>query len=141
MWSSPANPTPQLNTVLVWYKAVSSWDIAALTTLLSENYVHHTLPASANDPPKNKTEGLAHARKMGEIFGNKPMNYEIYDVNEAEGKIWVHSKLSIEVPSGPSFNNESIFIFTIDPATPGEIAIIKEFVDTKMMHDMKSGSG
>jgi hypothetical protein len=73
---SPANltnPSPQLSVVLQWYKAVTAWKFEVLEELFSDDYIHKTLPASANEQPKNKAEGIAHAKAVGALFGYKPL--------------------------------------------------------------------
>ena len=61
-------------TVTQFYEAVTVWDFGALEKLFSEDYEHKTLPASANDPPKNKREGIEHARVVGGLLGNTKLN-------------------------------------------------------------------
>jgi hypothetical protein len=67
------NPSPQLSVVLQWYKAVTSWDFDVLTSLLADEYKHSTLPASAGEAPKNKAQGIAHAKAVGALLGNVPL--------------------------------------------------------------------
>jgi|SRR5579863_5652176 len=61
-------------TVTKFYEAVTVWDFGALEKLFSEDYEHKTLPASANDPPKNKKQGIEHARTVGGLLGNTKLN-------------------------------------------------------------------
>jgi hypothetical protein len=73
---SPANltnPSPQLSVVLQWYKAITAWKFDVLEELFSDDYMHKTLPASANEEPKNKAEGIGHAKAVGALFGYKPL--------------------------------------------------------------------
>lgn len=65
--------SPQSNAVGQFYEAITRWDLDALETLFSEDYVHKTLPASAKDPPKNKAQGIAHARAVGAMLGHAPL--------------------------------------------------------------------
>ena len=73
MTSATPSSSPQFSAVQQFYEAVSHWDFEALEKLFAENYVHKTLPASANDPPKNKAEGIAHARAVGAMLGHAPL--------------------------------------------------------------------
>lgn len=74
MFAPPSNPSPQLQTVLRWFQAIVQWDFNALETLLSDDYLHATLPASAGDPNKNKEQGIAHAKSIAALLGGQAMN-------------------------------------------------------------------
>jgi ketosteroid isomerase-like protein len=65
--------SPQFIAVRKFYEAITHWDFDALEALFSEDYVHKTLPASANDPPKNKAQGIAHARAVGAMLDHAPL--------------------------------------------------------------------
>jgi ketosteroid isomerase-like protein len=65
--------SPQFGAVRQFYEAITRWDFDALEKLFSEEYVHKTLPASADDPPKNKAQGIAHARAVGAMLGHAPL--------------------------------------------------------------------
>jgi hypothetical protein len=65
--------SPQFGVVRQFYDAVTSWDFDAFERLFAEDYIHKTLPASANDPPKNKVQGIAHAKAVGEMLGHAPL--------------------------------------------------------------------
>ncbi len=67
--SSISNPSAQLSVVLKWYGAISTWQFDVLEALLSDDYIHKTLPASANDPPKNKAKGIEHAKSIAQSLG------------------------------------------------------------------------
>ncbi|THH12965.1 hypothetical protein EW146_g7215 [Bondarzewia mesenterica] len=149
MYTRPTNPSPQLLTVLNWFDAITRWDFDTLASLLSDDYVHSTLPASAGDPDKNKEEGIAHAKVSAQMLGGQHLNLEIYDVNEGEQKIWAHyadvflhtfqkTRLYAKPPSGLTYDSESIFLFTLSPQKDGQlkISVIKDFVDTKTMADL-----
>jgi ketosteroid isomerase-like protein len=126
-----SNPSAQLSVVLRWYDAISNWKFDVLEELLSEDYLHETLPATANDPPKNKAEGIEHAKSVGNSLGYTPLQYEIFRLNETPGNIWLHSRLYGNVPGGIELNNESIFIFTLGSGDNIQITVIREFIDTK----------
>jgi hypothetical protein len=67
------NDTPQFCAVRAFYNAVTAWKFDALEKLFSEDYIHKTLPATAGDAPKNKAEGIAHAKAVGAMFGYAPL--------------------------------------------------------------------
>ncbi|KAI0291003.1 hypothetical protein BC826DRAFT_514111 [Russula brevipes] len=139
---SPANltnPSPQLSVVLQWYKAVTAWKFDVLEELFSDDYIHKTLPASANEQPKNKAEGIAHAKAVGALFGYKPLQYEIFQLSENAGTIWVHSRLYGDSPGGP-FTHESIFIFTLSSGDDIKITAIQDFVDTKLTAELAAAA-
>lgn len=63
----PANPSPQLQVVLKWMKALSSADPSAadvLASTLTEDHTYHFLPRSLGYPIRNKEQFLAYARKV-----------------------------------------------------------------------------
>lgn len=106
-------------TVTKFYEAVTAWDFDALETLFSEDYEHRTLPASANDPPKNKKQGIEFARAIGKLLGHAKLNvrdrritiarasdsdvvfhftqYEIFKSIELPGSVWAHVRRHIVV--------------------------------------------
>jgi len=61
-------------TVTQFYEAITVWDFDALEKLFSEDYEHKTLPASANDPPKNKQQGIEYAKAVGGSLGFTKLN-------------------------------------------------------------------
>jgi len=131
-----------METVSAWYAACTRWDFDALAELLDDTYSHTTLPATADDGVKGKAGGIAHARAVSSLLGGKPIEYEIFESVESDGRIWVHSRLFGAAESGPTFNNESIFLFTLTQAgrdASPKIGQIKEFVDTKMLDEFKKG--
>ena len=65
--------SPQFNAVQQFYDAVTTWKFDVLESLFSEDYVSRILPASANVPPKNKTEGIQHAKEVGDSMGYAPL--------------------------------------------------------------------
>lgn len=80
-----SNPSPQLRAVLGFYDAITNWKFDVIEELFSEDYIHTTLPASAKEPPKNKAQGIAHAKGVAAALGNTPLkvtcrldNYHIY---------------------------------------------------------------
>ncbi|KAI0027548.1 hypothetical protein K488DRAFT_74448 [Vararia minispora EC-137] len=142
--TTPPPPSPQLQTVLTWYHALASWDLDTVSSLMRDDYTHVTLPATADDGVKDKEEGLAYARGIANLFGGFPVKHEIYDVVESGDKIWVHSKLLGSLPSGVTFNNESLFLFTLAESRRGgrpQIKGVKEFVDTKMLDSFRRSIG
>jgi len=124
--------SPQFNAVQQFYDAVTTWKFDVLESLFSEDYVSIILPASANVPPKNKTEGIQHAKEFGASIGYAPLKYEIFELIEAPGSVWTHSRLYGDIPGGPSFNVESIYVFTLSTGDDIKITAISEFVDTKL---------
>jgi len=109
--STLENPSSQLATVLKFYEAIIAWKFEDLEELFSEDYRSKTLPATANQPIRNKVEGIEHARDVGAALGFAPLKvcvvffrpriaflmrvcptpqYEIYQFIETEGKIWAH---------------------------------------------------
>lgn len=124
--------SPQFNAVQQFYDAVTTWKFDVLESLFSEDYVSRILPASANVPPKNKAEGIQHAKEFGASIGYAPLKYEIFKSIEVPESVWVHSRIYGDIPGGPSFNAESIYIFTLSTGDDIKIAAISEFVDTKL---------
>jgi len=129
--SSTSNPSAQLGVVLKWYETVSTWQFDVLEEQFSDDYIHKTLPATANDPPKNKAQGIEHAKSIGKLLGHTDLKYEIIQLNETPGSIWVHSRLYGDLPGGVAFNTESIFIFTLSSGDNIQITAIQEYIDTK----------
>jgi hypothetical protein len=77
----------QLNTTVTkFYEAVTGWDFDALETLFSEDYEHRTHPASANDPPKNKKQGIEFARTIGGLLGHAKLNVRDRRINNSESE-------------------------------------------------------
>ncbi|KAH9179026.1 hypothetical protein EDB89DRAFT_2063131 [Lactarius sanguifluus] len=128
--TATSNPSAQLSVVLKFYEAIANWKFDVLEALFSDDYIHKTLPATANDPPKNKTEGIEYAKSLGKLIGYTGLKYEIFQFNEAPGSIWVHSRLSGDLPDGVAFNIESIYIFTLSSGDNIQITAIQEFIDT-----------
>lgn len=131
-----SNPSPQLSAVLQFYDAITNWKFDTVEKLFDDEYIHTTLPSSTKEPPKNKAEGLAHAKGVAAALGYTPLKYEIFQLNESKGSIWVHSKMHGEGPGGASFANESIFIFTLKSSGDNvKITSVQDFVDTKQAAD------
>lgn len=126
-------------TVTKFYEAVTAWDFDALETLFSEDYEHRTLPASANDPPKDKKQGIEFARAIGQLLGHAKLNYEIFKSIELPGSVWAHTRLYGELRGGHQFNGESIYIFTLS-SEGDRIVGIQEFIDTKAAADFAAAS-
>ncbi|KAI0305199.1 hypothetical protein B0F90DRAFT_1702438, partial [Multifurca ochricompacta] len=122
-----ANVSPQLSVVHQFYEAISGWKFDVLEAVFADDYRHTTLPASANDPPKNKAQGIAYAKAVGTALGYVPVKYEIFKYNEAPESIWVHSRLYNDHPDGPHFSNESIFIFTLSSGSHIQITSIQNY--------------
>ena len=77
----------QLNaTVTKFFKAVTAWDFDALEKLFSEDYEHKTLPATANDPPKNKRQGIEYAKGVGASLGYTKLNVRDRRIKIARGE-------------------------------------------------------
>jgi hypothetical protein len=66
--------SPQFNVVEQFYTAVTTWKFDLLESLLSDDYVSKILPASANVPPKNKAEGIQHAKDIGASVNYTPLS-------------------------------------------------------------------
>ena len=83
-----AKSTPsQVNaTVTRFYEAVTVWNLDALEELFSENYEHKTLPATANDPPKNKQQGINHAKCVGDSLGRTNLKVRDRRIKIARGE-------------------------------------------------------
>ncbi|KAN0116542.1 hypothetical protein V8E52_005923 [Russula decolorans] len=127
-----SNPSPQLSAVLQFYDAITTWKFDTIEELFDEDYIHTTLPSTTKEPQKNKAQGLAHGKAVAAQLGYIPLKYEIFQLNESEGNIWVHAKLHGEGPGGASFANESIFIFTLKSSGDNvKITSVQDFVDTK----------
>ena len=73
-------------TVTRFYEAVTVWDFDALEELFSEDYEHKTLPATANDPPKNKRQGIDHARRVGDSLGKTKLKVRDRRIKIARGE-------------------------------------------------------
>lgn len=67
------NPSRQFSVILRWYDAVTTWKFDVLEEQFSEDYKHTTLPATANDPPKNKAEGIEYAKGVAALLGHRPL--------------------------------------------------------------------
>ena len=70
---TPSNPSPQLSAVHLFYDAITTWKFDVIGELFSDDYIHTTLPSTANVPPKSKAEGLAHAKGVAEALGYAPL--------------------------------------------------------------------
>lgn len=138
--SPTSNPSAQLSVVLKWYEAVSTWKFDVLEAVLSDDYIHDTLPATANDTRKNKAEGIEYAKSIGGLLGYSHLQSEIFKLSETPGSIWVHSRLYGDVPGGVAFNNESIFIFTLSSGDNIQITAIQEFIDTKLIAEFAAAA-
>ncbi|KAH9005642.1 hypothetical protein EDB86DRAFT_2879772 [Lactarius hatsudake] len=159
--TATSNPSAQLSVVLKFYEAIATWKFDVLEALFSDDYIHKTLPATANDPPKNKTEGIEYAKSLGKLIGYTSLKYEIFQLNEAPGSIWVHvrpeqhffqriytcitdiscliqSRLYGDLPDGVAFNIESIYIFTLSSGDNIQITAIQEFIDTKLAAELEA---
>lgn len=63
MWPSlsgaiPANPSPQLRTVLDFLVASGEGDVSKMNILLTPDFVHHLHPRSLQGPPLEKAEWI-----------------------------------------------------------------------------------
>jgi hypothetical protein len=67
------NPSPQLDVVLKWYEAITVWNFDHLSVSMADTYKHTTLPASAGEAPKDKAQGIAHAKAVAALQGHAPM--------------------------------------------------------------------
>ncbi|KAH9959423.1 hypothetical protein BC827DRAFT_1268772 [Russula dissimulans] len=130
--STLENPSPQLAAVVKFYEAIAAWRFKDLEELFSEDYTSTTLPATANQPVRNKTEGIQHARNVGAAFGFTPLKYEIFQFTESAGKIWTHSRLYND---DLQFSSESVFIFSLSSGDKIEITAVHDFIDTKLAAD------
>ncbi|KAI0277982.1 hypothetical protein BGY98DRAFT_934033 [Russula aff. rugulosa BPL654] len=131
-----SNPSPQLSAVLQFYDAITTWKFDTVEELFDDDYIHTTLPSTVKEPPKNKAQGLAHAKNVAAALGYTPLKYEIFQLNESKESIWAHAKLYGEGPGGISFANESIFIFTLKSSGDNvKITSVQDFVDTKQTAD------
>ena len=54
----PANPSPQLALALKWAEAVSKADFDVLSSILTDDHIHHLLPTSLGVPVLNGKEAL-----------------------------------------------------------------------------------
>ena len=68
-----SNPSPQLSAVLRFYDAITNWKFEVIDELFSDDYIHRTLPSSANEAPKDKAQGLAHAKGVAAALGYTPL--------------------------------------------------------------------
>lgn len=68
-----SNPSPQLCAVLQFYDAITTWKFDAIEELFDDDYLHTTLPSTAKEPPKNKAQGLAHAKDVAAALGYIPL--------------------------------------------------------------------
>jgi molybdopterin biosynthesis enzyme len=59
----PVNPSPQLRTALAWIEGFNTWNIDLIAEQLSsEQYEHRILPASLNQPVRNKEQYVQYFR-------------------------------------------------------------------------------
>jgi hypothetical protein len=68
-----SNPSPQLSAVLEFYDAITNWKFETVEKLFDDDYVHTTLPSTTKEPPKNKAQGLAHAKGVAAALGYTPL--------------------------------------------------------------------
>ena len=83
-----SNPSPQLGAVLQFYDGITNWKFDAIEDLFDNDYIHTTLPSTAKEPPKNKAQGLAHAKAVAAALGYTPMKvtcWNRYPVKHAWG--------------------------------------------------------
>ena len=92
--STIQNPSAQLSVVLEFYKAVSTWKFGFLEAKFSDDYIHKTLPATANDPPKNKAQGIEYAKCIGKSLGYAPLQVRSVSVNWSRNHVLYHSTRS-----------------------------------------------
>ncbi|KAH9975953.1 hypothetical protein BGW80DRAFT_1250794 [Lactifluus volemus] len=134
---SLTNPSRQLSTVLKWFEEITSWNFDAVSSMLSDDYKHTTLPASAGEAPKDKAQGIAHAKAIASLLGHAPLKYEICQLNESPGSIWVHARLYTD---NLAFNSESIFMFTLSSGDNIQITAIQDYIDTKMAAELAAAA-
>ena len=68
-----SNPSPQLSAVQLFFDAITTWKFSVVEELFSDDYKHTTLPTTANQPPKTKAQGIAHAKAVAAALGNAPL--------------------------------------------------------------------
>ena len=68
-----SNPSPQLSAVQLFFDAITTWKFSVVEELFSDDYKHTTLPTTANQPPKTKAQGIAHAKAVAAALGNTPL--------------------------------------------------------------------
>ena len=71
----------QLGVVLRWYDAITTWKFDVVEELFADDYEHTTVPASANEPPKNKAQGIEHAKYIGKLLGYPCLQVRLAFVN------------------------------------------------------------
>ncbi|KAI9453122.1 hypothetical protein F5148DRAFT_1289298 [Russula earlei] len=131
------NPSPQFTAVLKFYEAIGFWKFDVLEKLFSEEYTSTTLPASANQPVRDKRQGIAYAKTFGGALGYAPLKYEIFQFIEGAGKIWAHSRFYND---DIKFNSESVFIFSLSSGDDIKITGVHDFIDTKLAADFAAAA-
>jgi hypothetical protein len=82
-----SSPSPQLSAVLQFYDAITNWKLDTVEELFDDDYIHTTLPSTAKEPPKNKAQGLAHAKDVAAAFGYTPLKVTCWIPNHAWGDL------------------------------------------------------
>ncbi|KAK7685626.1 hypothetical protein QCA50_010396 [Cerrena zonata] len=132
----PANPSPQLQVVLTWMRALSSANPDAaelLATTLTEDHTYHFLPRSLGYPSRNKEQFLAYARKVPlSLFRNPQLH--LHQVIEAPGKITIQATTIATFHTGARYENEYMTLYhLIEQEGEWKIQKVEEFVDARAM--------
>ena len=82
-----SNPSPQLSAVLQFYDAITTWKFDTVEELFDDDYIHTTLPSTVKEPPKNKAEGVAHAKAVAAALGYTPLKVTRWIPSHAWGDL------------------------------------------------------
>lgn len=100
------DPSPQLLVIQKFYAFLSAFDFDNLSTLMADEFTQQIVPLNLGVPKKTKSDFLAFLRQYQAdiMIEGQHLDYTIYDINDGEGKTWVHAKLGIR-------NIEVIYLF------------------------------
>ena len=71
MMNVAKSSSPHINaTVTRFFEGLKDWDFDIIEEVFSEDFVHTTLPASTNEPPRDKKRGIEHAKAVAALLGN-----------------------------------------------------------------------
>jgi hypothetical protein len=108
----PESASPQLKVIQDYFKYIAIYDFEKLSTLLTEDLVQKTRPASLGVPDRTRAELFAVLAQLRDSLNGKPFTVSrlglrcpirtymiiisstrqitVYEVNDGVGKTWVH---------------------------------------------------
>ena len=108
----PESSSPQLKVIQDYFKYIAIYDFEKLSTLLTEDLVQKTRPASLGVPDRTRAELFAVLAQLRDSLNGEPFTVSrlglkcpirtymiiissarqitVYEVNDGVGKTWVH---------------------------------------------------